>query len=74
MTLTAEQPPTLWNDAIPSEYKFYSNVDPEVPHPRWSQASEKLLGDIIKRVPTQWYNGYGEYVASMYTDRKRELY
>lgn len=74
MTLVAEQPPTLWNIAIPSEYKFYSNVDPEVPHPRWSQASEKLLGDIIKRVPTEWYNGYGEYVAQMYTEFPRTLY
>lgn len=74
MTLTDKEPATLWNSAIPSEYKFYSNVDPEVPHPRWSQASEKLLADIIKRVPTQWYNGYGDYVGEMYADRARELY
>ena len=74
MTLVAEQPSTLWNDAIPSEYKFYSNVDPEVPHPRWSQSSEKLLGDVIKRVPTQWYNGYGEYVAALYDTMPRTLY
>ena len=74
MTFVEHEPSTFWNDAIPKEYKFYSNVDPEVPHPRWSQASEKLLGDVVKRVPTQWYNGYGEYVADMYADRKRELY
>ncbi len=74
LTLTDTEPPTLWNIAIPSEYKFYSNVDPEVPHPRWSQASEKLLGDVIERVPTEWYNGYGEHVAAMYADRARELY
>ena len=59
---------------LTSEYKFYSNVDPEVSHPRWSQASEKLLADIIKRVPTQWYNGYGDYVGAMYADMPRELY
>ena len=74
MSFVKEQPTTFWNDAIPQEYMFYSNVDPEVPHPRWSQASEKLLGDVVERVPTQWYNGYGEYVADMYADRKRELY
>ena len=41
---------------------------------RWAQASEKLLAEVIKRVPTQWYNGYGEYVASMYKDMPRTLY
>ena len=74
LTLTAEQPPTLWNTAMPHEYKFYSNVDPEVSHPRWSQASEKLLADKIVEVPTQWYNGYGEQVGAMYADRERVLY
>ena len=75
LTLTAEEPPTLWNDAVPSEYKFYSNIDQQVPHPRWSQAREKLLGDApITEVPTQWYNGYGEYVAEMYADMPRTLY
>ncbi|MEX2015374.1 MAG: protein-methionine-sulfoxide reductase catalytic subunit MsrP [Candidatus Hydrogenedentales bacterium] len=74
MSFVDKEPSTFWNDAIPKEYKFYSNVDPKVPHPRWSQASEKLLGDVVKREPTQWYNGYGEYVAAMYADRKRELY
>jgi sulfoxide reductase catalytic subunit YedY len=74
MSLVAEQPSTLWNDAIPTEYKFYSNIDPEVPHPRWSQASEKLLADVVTRVPTQWYNGYGEYVADLYKNMPRTLY
>jgi sulfoxide reductase catalytic subunit YedY len=74
MTLVADQPPTLWNTAQPSEYKFYSNVDPRVPHPRWSQAMEKLLGDEVVEVPTQWYNGYGDYVAHLYETMPRELY
>jgi len=63
--LTEEQPPTFWNDLAPSEYSFLSNVDPTVPHPRWSQASERLLGNN-ERVTTLPFNGYGEYVASMY--------
>jgi sulfoxide reductase catalytic subunit YedY len=74
MTLTAKQPPTLWNTALAAEYKFYSNIDPKVPHPRWSQASEKLLADKIVEVPTQWYNGYGDQVGAMYADRDRVLY
>ena len=74
MTFVEKQPATMWNTAIPAEYKFYSNVDPEVPHPRWSQASEKLLADVVERVPTQWYNGYGEQVASLYANMPRELY
>jgi sulfoxide reductase catalytic subunit YedY len=76
ITLIAGQPATLWNTALASEYKFYSNVDPEVPHPRWSQASEKMLSDLSppESVPTQWYNGYGEQVGAMYADMKRVLY
>ena len=74
ISLVAEQPPTLWSTAIPEEYKLYSNVDPDVPHPRWSQASEKQLGDVIVRAETQWYNGYGEYVANLYKDMPRTLY
>lgn len=63
--LVAEQPRTFWNDLAPAEYSFLSNVDPTVPHPRWSQASERLIGDD-RRVETLPYNGYGEYVAAMY--------
>ena len=74
MTFTDEEPKTYWNTAIPAEYKFYSNVDPEVPHPRWSQAKEQFLGGYLKDKPTQFYNGYEEQVAHMYADRKRELY
>lgn len=61
-----DQPPTLWNDSQPSEYGFYSNVNPDVPHPRWSQATEELIGEE-RRVPTEVFNGYGEWVADLYT-------
>ena len=60
-----ERPPTFWNAIAPDEYSWHSNVDPSVPHVRWSQASEKLLGSGI-RVPTRPYNGYGEQVAGIY--------
>lgn len=63
--VTREQPPTLWSDLEPSEYGFYSNVNPEVPHPRWSQATEELIGED-RRVPTRTFNGYGEWVGDMY--------
>jgi len=59
------QPRTFWNDLIPHEYDFVANTDPRVPHPRWSQATERLIDSGI-RVPTIKYNGYGEYVASLY--------
>ncbi len=60
-----KQPATFWNDLVPSEYDFTSNVDPKVPHPRWSQATERDIntGD---RIPTLPYNGYGDYVANLY--------
>ncbi|OGG99165.1 MAG: mononuclear molybdenum enzyme YedY [Candidatus Lambdaproteobacteria bacterium RIFOXYD1_FULL_56_27] len=63
---TATQPRTLWNDVGPAEYGFYANVNPEVDHPRWSQATEKLLGSWVQRQPTRLFNGYGEQVASLY--------
>jgi sulfoxide reductase catalytic subunit YedY len=65
MELTAEQPRTFWNTMAPDEYGFESNVDPKVPHPRWSQARERMLGTGEER-PTVLYNGYGEWVASLY--------
>lgn len=74
MTFTDTIPKTYWNTAIPDEYKFYSNVDPEVPHPRWSQALEQYLGSKFKDKRTQLYNGYGDQVAEMYKDRERVLY
>jgi sulfoxide reductase catalytic subunit YedY len=65
---TDRQPQTSWNMAAPQEYGFYSNVNPQVDHPRWSQASERRLGGLISpRIPTQMYNGYAEQVASLYT-------
>ena len=68
MTLfPTHQPATAWNEAAAREYGFYSNVNPGVDHPRWSQAKERRIGDFLKR-PTLMYNGYGEYVASMYAD------
>ena len=63
--LVEKQPPTTWNLAIPNEYGFYSNVNPEVDHPRWSQAKERRLGEFAKR-PTLMFNGYGDQVASLY--------
>jgi sulfoxide reductase catalytic subunit YedY len=66
---TDRQPQTSWNMAAPQEYGFYSNVNPQVDHPRWSQASERRLtgGLISPRIPTQMFNGYAEQVASLYT-------
>jgi sulfoxide reductase catalytic subunit YedY len=63
---TDKQPPTTWNMANAHEYGFYSNVNPEVDHPRWSQASERRLGEIGRR-KTIMFNGYGDQVASLYT-------
>ena len=59
------QPATSWNQAVPSEYGFYGNVNPAVPHPRWSQARENRLGEIQKR-PTLPFNGYAQWVAELY--------
>jgi sulfoxide reductase catalytic subunit YedY len=64
--LVEKQPPTTWNLSAPNEYGFYSNVNPEVDHPRWSQAKERRLGEFAKR-PTLKFNGYGDQVASLYT-------
>ncbi len=63
--LVAKQPPTTWNISAPNEYGFYSNVNPQVDHPRWSQAKERRLGELFKR-NTLMFNGYPE-VASLYT-------
>jgi len=61
----SKMPPTTWNLSAPNEYGFYSNVNPNVDHPRWSQAKERRLGEIFKR-NTLMFNGYGDQVASMY--------
>jgi sulfoxide reductase catalytic subunit YedY len=62
---TDKQPATFWNTLAPREYNFQANVNPAVPHPRWSQAREKMLGTSEVR-PTLPYNGYGEWVANLY--------
>ena len=63
---TDKQPVNTWNISAPQEYGFYSNVNPNVDHPRWSQAKERRLGEFLKR-PTLMFNGYGDQVASLYT-------
>jgi sulfoxide reductase catalytic subunit YedY len=63
--LVAEQPSTMWNSIAPDEYGFYSNVNPEHPHPRWSQGSERRIGEFNRR-ETLMFNGYGEQVADLY--------
>lgn len=63
--LVAEQPTTLWSMVGPNEYGFYSNVNPNRPHPRWSQASERRIGELQRR-ETLMFNGYAEQVASLY--------
>jgi sulfoxide reductase catalytic subunit YedY len=65
---TDKQPDTLWNAAGPREYGFYANVNPEVPHPRWSQARERVIatGAFADRIPTLKFNGYHKEVAHLY--------
>lgn len=63
--LVAEQPATLWSTVAPNEYGFYANVNPNVDHPRWSQASERRIGDLSRR-PTLMFNGYEDDVAGLY--------
>ena len=69
ISLVEEQPPTSWNLQNAGEYGFYSNVNPEVDHPRWSQATERRIGEgglFAKRRPTLPFNGYADQVASLY--------
>jgi sulfoxide reductase catalytic subunit YedY len=61
-----KMPHTAWNDANPGEYGFYSNVNPNVDHPRWSQATERRIPSYFKTTKTLMFNGYGDQVASMY--------
>jgi methionine sulfoxide reductase catalytic subunit len=63
--LTEEQPKTAWEKAAPQEYGFYSNVNPTVDHPRWSQATERRIGEFVRR-KTLMFNGYADQVASLY--------
>jgi len=71
---TEKQPLNTWNISAPREYGFYSNVNPNVDHPRWSQAKERRLGEFLKR-PTLMFNGYGDQVASLYNgmDLKKDF-
>jgi len=64
--LVEKMPPTAWNRMAPQEYGFYSNVNPQVDHPRWSQAKERRIGEFFKR-ETLMLNGYGDQVASLYS-------
>ncbi|HKO61850.1 MAG TPA: protein-methionine-sulfoxide reductase catalytic subunit MsrP [Pyrinomonadaceae bacterium] len=67
ISLVAEQPPATWNQQAPREYGFYSNVNPDVDHPRWSQAREHRIGEsIFSSRPTMLFNGYAEQVAHLY--------
>ena len=68
---TDKRPVSFWEKLQASEYGFWANVNPQVPHPRWSQATEKPLGSDA-RIPTQLYNGYAEFVSGLYTNRKAE--
>ncbi|HSJ13382.1 MAG TPA: protein-methionine-sulfoxide reductase catalytic subunit MsrP [Longimicrobiales bacterium] len=65
ISFVEKQPPTTWEQANPGEYGFYSNVNPEVDHPRWSQKKERRIGEIRRR-DTLMFNGYGEQVATLY--------
>jgi sulfoxide reductase catalytic subunit YedY len=65
ISLVPDQPPTLWNTIAPNEYGFYANVNPDVDHPRWSQATERRIGEA-GRIPTLFMNGYAEEVMPLY--------
>jgi sulfoxide reductase catalytic subunit YedY len=65
VVLTDQRPKSFWEQIQPQEYGFWANVNPAVPHPRWSQETERLLG-TGERVPTRIFNGYGEFVAGLY--------
>ena len=71
ITFASERPKTFWEGLQAGEYGFWANVNPEVSHPRWSQASERVLGTDERR-PTLLFNGYGEQVADIYKDLKGE--
>ena len=71
ISFVKERPIGMWEAIQASEYGFWANVNPEVSHPRWSQAMEEVLG-TGERVPTQLFNGYGEFVAGLYTGLEKE--
>lgn len=71
IAFTRERPVSFWEEIAGNEYGFWANVNPEVAHPRWSQAEERVIGSDEK-VPTEIYNGYGEYVAELYADMDQD--
>jgi methionine sulfoxide reductase catalytic subunit len=73
ISLVADQPSTSWNRYAPDEYGFYANVNPNHPHPRWSQATEQRIGEDGRR-PTLMFNGYGDQVASLYSGMDLDTY
>ena len=76
INFTDKQPRTLWNDMAPNEYGFYSNVNPNVDHPRWSQAHERRIDSSAfpRTIPTQMFNGYADQVASLYAGMDLKKY
>lgn len=70
---TEERPKTFWEEVADHEYGFWANVNPDVPHPRWSQKMEQPLGEAEK-IPTKLFNGYGEWVAQLYPDLRDPVY
>jgi methionine sulfoxide reductase catalytic subunit len=77
ISLVEKEPPTSWNKQAPQEYGFYANVNPSVDHPRWSQATERRIGEsgiFVKRRPTLLFNGYAEQVASLYAGMDLKKY
>jgi len=71
VSFVTKRPVSFWTKILPNEYGFWANVNPKVPHPRWSQAEERILG-TDKTVPTKLFNGYGKYVAGLYAGIKGE--
>jgi len=71
--LVKGEPTTTWSEYAPREYGFYSNVNPNVDHPRWSQATERRLGEFLRR-KTLIFNGYGDQVASLYNGMDLKKY
>jgi len=71
-SFTDRRPKSFWEEIQAAEYGFWANVNPKVPHPRWSQATEELIGKGGQRVPSQLFNGYADFVASLYSARESE--
>jgi sulfoxide reductase catalytic subunit YedY len=72
--LVEKEPGTAWEKAAPSEYGFYSNVNPDVDHPRWTQKTERRIPEFFSRRPTLMFNGYGDHVAWLYTGMDLKKY